>query len=59
MNWVPSGGLPKIRSTDGLSLMPESAASFAWSISSKNLIPLAAISFFSYCPGLLDGSGQT
>src|SRR6185295_17608186 len=47
MNCVPSGGLPNTRSVDGLSLMPASAASFDWSISLKNLIPLAAISAFN------------
>ena len=47
MNWVPSGGLPNTKSVDGLSLMPASAASFDWSISLKNMMPLAAMSFFS------------
>ena len=44
MNWVPSGGLPNTRSVDGRSLMPASAASFDWSISEKNLMPLLAMS---------------
>jgi len=46
MNCVPSGGLPKISSTEGRSLMPASAASWDWSISLKNLMPLSAMSFF-------------
>src|SRR5882724_9705107 len=44
MNWVPSGGLPNTSSVEGRSLMPASAASFDWSISMKNLMPLPAIS---------------
>ena len=44
MNWVPSGGLPNTSSVDGRSLMPASAASFDWSISEKNLMPLPAMS---------------
>src|SRR5437764_12528374 len=45
MNWVPSGGLPKISKTEGRSSMPALPASAAWSISWKNTMPLAAISF--------------
>src|SRR3974390_763283 len=44
MNCVPSGGLPKISRVEGRSLMPASAASFDWSISLKNLMPLTAMS---------------
>ena len=44
MNWVPSGGLPNTSRVEGRSLMPASAASFDWSISMKNLMPLPAIS---------------
>ena len=44
MNWVPSGGLPNTSSVEGRNLMPASAASFDWSISEKNVIPLPAIS---------------
>src|SRR3954465_2641268 len=44
MNCVPSGGLPNTSSVEGRSLMPASAASFDWSISMKNLMPLPAIS---------------
>src|SRR6516165_11908054 len=39
MNCVPSGGFPKINSTDGRSVMPASAANLDWWISSKNLMP--------------------
>ena len=46
MNCVPSGGLPNTKSVDGLSLMPASAAKLDWSISLKNFMPLAAMSFF-------------
>src|SRR5438477_263791 len=44
MNWMPSGGLPNTNSIDGRNLMSASAASFDWSISEKNLMPLVAIS---------------
>src|SRR6266702_2887897 len=44
MNWVPSGGFPNTSKVEGRSLMPASAASFDWSISEKNLMPLLAIS---------------
>jgi len=45
MNWAPSGGLPKISKVEGLSEMP-AVASFALSISAKNMIFLSAMSFF-------------
>ena len=44
MNCVPSGGLPKTSSVDGRRVMPASAASWAWSISWKKTMPLAAMS---------------
>ena len=44
MNCVPSGGLPNTNSIEGRSLIPASAASLDWSISMKNLMPLAAMS---------------
>ena len=44
MTSVPSGGLPKLSSVEGRSLIPAPAASSDWSISAKCMIPFAATS---------------
>jgi hypothetical protein len=46
MNKVPSGGLPNTSKVEGSKVTPALAASFAWSISEKNTMPLSATSFF-------------
>src|SRR5215510_11031925 len=40
MNCAPSGGLPNVRSIDGRNVTPVPAASFDWSTSPKNMMPL-------------------
>jgi hypothetical protein len=54
---VPSGGLPKIRSVDGLSVMPASPASFCWSISVKEPDALGGDVVLQTFDGLLEAVG--